>query len=552
MGDIRFAAPYRRVKKAADAQDEILRLSDEDVIAALSAAAAEGDPYLSNVLTTEAQNRVTRYAATVANMADGVLATGPMGRLVGMNPAAERMLGWTLHEARGKDADALLACTLLGRDGQWRACSVCADALAADGPAHEDEAIFLRKDGTRFPASYTAAPIRQEGETRGAVVVFRDVTQRRRNEEAVRRLAAIVEASDDAILSLALDGTILTWNPRAAQLYGYSAAEAIGKNAALVVPAELRDDFERLLAHVRSGEELHHHATKRLQRGGKILDISLTATPIRDERGDVVALSWIAEDVTEAKRREEALRASEETYRLLLDSVTDHAIFLLDTRGHVISWNPAAEKIKGWKAEEIIGWHYSVLFPPEEVAQGDPWKELEDAAKNGRHDGEERRMRKDGSLFDASITLSAMRNAEGKLVGFVKVTRDVTERKQWERRLQLGEARSQRLFELHPEPLLWCEPNGDIVAGNHAVRDLLGFDAVDIVGRPFESLCAYEDRTRVREAVDAVKEQGRAQVRVAAMASGGTALVADCVLDAILVDGHATGFFVVMRERAEP
>lgn len=291
MGDTRFKAPYQRVKNAANALDEIRALSDEDVIAALSAAAAEKDPYVSNVLTTEAQNRVTRYSAIVATMAEGVCAVGPMGRVNAMNPAAQRLLGWTLREALGQDMDAILGCTVQGPDGRARARSICADILQSLGPAHEGEALFTRRDGTRFPAAYTVASIERGGDIRGAVVVFRDITERRRIEEDVRRLAAIVQASDDSILSLTLDGTILTWNPRAEEIYGYPAAYAIGRHATLVVPPELREAYYRILARVGAGETVRHHETQRIRRGGTVIDISLTAAPIRNETGDVVAIS---------------------------------------------------------------------------------------------------------------------------------------------------------------------------------------------------------------------------------------------------------------------
>ena len=798
MGDIRYSEPYRRVKNAANPTDEIRRLTDEEAIAALAAAAAEGDRLVSNVLATDAQNRVSLYAAIQTTMAEGVFAVGPLGRVTALNPAAERTLGWTLEEARGADMDALLSCTVLDRQGIWQSRSICADALQARHVKQEEEALFTRRDGTRFPASYTAAPILRDDDVQGAVVVFRDISARRKTEESVRRLAAIVqatedaiyscdvdgrvtswnpgcerrfgypaeeaigsfvgmlfaphraqqdrailarvergemvrnhetqrvtkdgrlvdvsasiapvrspegrvtgfssidrdihervhaqralqearqllsaivegttdivyakdregkyllfnhagarlfgvsqealvgkadadflepdavrrareqeaaimaegaprtfeepltirgrehvylttkaplrdadgrivgivgishditarnrsedaarrlaaivEASDDAILSLGLDGTILTWNPRAEALYGYPAAEAVGKNAALVVPPELRDAYGELLARVGRGEELHYHATKRLQRGGKLLDISLTATPIRDEDGKVIALSWISQDITEAKRREEALRASEERYRLLLDSVTDHAIFLLDPKGHVATWNPAAQRIKGWKAEEIIGWHYSVLFPPEEVAQGDPWKELQDAITTGQHSGEERRIRKDGTLFDASVTLSAMRDPEGKLVGFVKVTRDISERKAWERRLQLGEARYNHLFETFTTPALWCDAAGGVVAGNQALLALLSFEPSDIVGRPLTSLAHPKDHERVLAAMTAAQQGAQGDVRFAAVTKEGKPIEATWRLRPLVVDGRAVGFFAV-GEDARP
>lgn len=547
MGDTRFLAPYQRVKKAANASDEIRLLPDEDVIAALSAAAAEGDPYVSNILTTEAQNRVTQYSAIVSTMAEGVFAVGPLGRFAAMNPAAERVLGWTVAEARGLDMDELLSATVQGPDGRWRPLAICAQTLESLGGRREEEALFTRRDGSRFPAAYTAAPIVREGDTRGAVVVFRDITDRRRTEDAVRRLAAIVQASDDSILSLALDGTILTWNPRAEEIYGYPAEHAIGRHATLVVPPELRGAYHRILQRVGAGETVRHHETQRIRRGGKILDIALTAAPIRNTFGDVVAISWIGHDITEAKRHEEELRENERRHKLVLDSVTDHAIFTLDAKGHVTSWNPAAERIKGWKESEILGWHFSVLFPPDEVAAGDPWTELEEARRNGRYDGEERRIRKDGTFFDASITLSAMHDAAGEVIGFVKVTRDVTERKEWERRLEAGEARHERLFALYLDAIAWHDRNGGFATANEAYGRLLGFPRDAIVGRALTSIAVPDDHAAVEAAIAAVTQGNDADARFRAMHKDGHHIPVSCHLTPILVEGRTTGFFSVLK-----
>ena len=545
MGDVRFLEPYQRLKDAANLVEELRRCTDDAVIAALAVASVESEPRLANVLATEAQNRVNLYAAIFATMAEGVFSVGAQGQVKAMNPAAERILGWSLSEVHGSDMDSLLGCTVAAPSGDRRLCAVCAETLARKEARQEDDATFTRRDGTRFPVSFTAAPILREGDVQGAVVVFHDITARQRAENAARRLAAIVEASDDAILSLALDGTILTWNPRAAELYGYSAEEAIGRHVTLVVPPEVREEFEGLIARVKSGEVLHHYATKRLQRGGTRVDITLTATPIRGEDGNVVALSWIAHDVTQMKRHEEALEASEARYRLLLDSATDHAIFQLDPKGYVISWNPAAERIKKWKAEEIIGWHYSILFPPEEVANGDPWHELDDARREGRHDGEERRMRKDGVLFDASVTLSAMHDRDGTLVGFVKVTRDITERKEWERRLQTGEQRYKTLFEMFTSPALWCERSSMIVTANPAMLDLLGFDVGMLVGRSLGSLASAAHRERVEAAVAALKDGAAQDLRFAVVGHKQKTVDLAWRLRPIIFDGMTTGFFAV-------
>lgn len=528
--------------------EEIHSLTDEDVVAALAAAAAEGDPYIANVLTTEAQNRVTQYGAIIRTMAEGIVAVGPMGLITSVNPAAEHMLGWDLEEVKGRPVDGLLACRMASPNGNWRDCSLWEEVAHAEHIWQSEDAVFQRRDGTWFPVAFTVAPIIREGDPYGWVVVFRDITERQRTEAAVRRLAAIVEASDDAILSLGLDGTILTWNPRAEELYGYAASEAIGKHATLVVPPEMRATYHHILSRVASGEGIHHHETQRIQRGGKILTISLTATPIRDEAGRVVAISWIAHDITEAKKTEEALRRSEERYRLLLDSVTDHAIYQLDPKGHVVSWNPAAERLKKWKEKDILGWHYSVLFPPELVASGQPWHELDKAARHGRFSGDVKRIRKDGILFDANVTLSAMRDELGDLVGFVKVTRDVSVRKERERSLKTSEQRYKVLFDLNPNPIAWCDPELRIWRVNDGLKRLLGYAEDEMLGEPLDAFLTPEGEG---ELIQQVAEAGEAVIDAHLIRKDGSRLAMPCRIVPIEVDGEKAGFFAI-GERFPP
>jgi len=137
-----------------------------------------------------------------------------------------------------------------------------------------------------------------------------------------------------------------------------------------------------------------------------------------------------------AEKAPELALGKEESFRLLVDSVKDYAIIMLDPTGHVVSWNAGAERIKGWKADEIIGKHFSVFYPPEGVQKGFPEYELRTAAKEGRFEDENWRVRKDGSRFWANVVVTALRDKSGTLRGFAKVTRDLTERKQAEERIQ--------------------------------------------------------------------------------------------------------------------
>jgi PAS domain S-box-containing protein len=175
-----------------------------------------------------------------------------------------------------------------------------------------------------FPVSLTISPIRDAGGAIvGASVIARDMTEQRKAFDAAQRMAAIVEGSDDAIISGALDGSISSWNPAAEKMYGYYSAEAIGKPAALLTPKDRVGEIEAVLEQIKAGRHVEHLETKRVRKDGRVFPVSLTVSPIRDEDGAVVGASSITRDVTEARQAYEAARSMIESS---LDSVTSRVI----------------------------------------------------------------------------------------------------------------------------------------------------------------------------------------------------------------------------------
>jgi len=235
---------------------------------------------------------------------------------------------------------------------------------------------------------------------------------------------------DYAIFALDATGHIVTWNPGAQRFKGYRAEEIIGKHFSVFYSAEDRKARkpEKELA-IAIAEGRVEDEGWRIRKDGSRFWANVVITALRNPSGKLVGFAKVTRDLTERRATEDALRESEERFRLLIQGVRDYGIFMLDPVGHVASWNEGAERINGYTAQEIMGRHFSVFYPPESLARGLPAHELEVAARDGSFEDEGWRLRKDGSRFWSNVIITAMRDASGKLIGFSKVTRDLTERR---------------------------------------------------------------------------------------------------------------------------
>lgn len=239
--------------------------------------------------------------------------------------------------------------------------------------------------------------------------------------------------TDYAIFSLDATGHVTSWNAGARRIKGYAREEILGQHFSRFYTAE---------ANARNWPAMELEAAARLGRfedegwrvrkDGTEFWANVIITALRDPHGKLIGFAKVTRDMTEQRRTAEALRQSEETFRLLVESVKDYAIFMLDVSGRVISWNAGASYIKGYRRDEIIGKHFSVFYPPDDVAADKPGRELQIAREQGRVEDEGWRVRKDGSLFWANVTITAVYDETRVLRGFAKVTRDMSERKRLE------------------------------------------------------------------------------------------------------------------------
>ncbi len=370
---------------------------------------------------------------------DAVLVATDDREYVDANPAACELLGVPREELLGSRLEDFVP------EGQEEAARAAWGEFLERGWL-EGEIALRRADGTVRVAEFRARAGFLPGQH---LSVLRDVTERKRAEEALKeseeRHRLIVEgARDYAIITADPEGRIASWSPGAEAVYGWTAEEALGRTTEMTFTPEDREAGEpgKELAIARR-EGVAPDVRWHLRKDGSRVFIEGTTRALRRGDGEEELSGYlkIGQDVTERKRTEEALRASEERYRTLVENVGDHAIFLLDARGFVIEWTEGARRVKGYAEEEVLGHHVSMFYAPEEAAAGDPERELSEAAREGRAEREGWRVKKGGERIWVEEIATAVRDEGGNLVGFTKISRDLTERRRAEEALREGEER---------------------------------------------------------------------------------------------------------------
>jgi two-component system, LuxR family, sensor kinase FixL len=269
-----------------------------------------------------------------------------------------------------------------------------------------------------------------------AIGILIDAGRRAASAEPETRFTAIVASSDDAIVNQSLDGTVTDWNRGAEALFGYPAADTIGRSAAGLVPFGQDDESPEILDRIRHGARIEHHETRRRRKDGTVIDVSLTVSPLRDRDGRLLGASTVARDITETKRAQVALQEREAHLRSVLETVPDAMIFI-DSRGIMGSFSTTAERLFGYAAAEIIGQNVSILMPSPYREQHDGYLARYFATGIRRIIGRGRVVvgqRRDGSTFPMELWVGEMISGERRsFTGFI---RDLTERQETQQRLQ--------------------------------------------------------------------------------------------------------------------
>ena len=242
---------------------------------------------------------------------------------------------------------------------------------------------------------------------------------------------------DYAIYMIDLDGRILTWNAGAVRLKGYSAEEIVGQSfARFYTPEDLQAELPQKALRTAREKGRFEAEGWRVRKDGTRFWASVVIDAVRDTEGEVIGFAKVMRDITERRIAQEAMLESERRYRRLIEAVTDYAIFQLDPDGCVTTWNAGAERIKGYAPNEIIGKHFSAFYAEEDRKDGLPQRALRTAAATGRYAADGWRVRKDGTKFFASVVIDTIYDEQGRVSGFAKITRDITERHEAQSRLK--------------------------------------------------------------------------------------------------------------------
>jgi len=420
------------------------------------------------------EQQVRLQAAALEAAALGIVITDRNHRILWVNRAFITLSGYTLEEVVGKNPSLLNS----GKHDEEFYRDV--QDTTQSGRVWRGEIVNRRKDGTLYNEELTLTPVcHTSGEITHFVAIGQDISARKQAEETRARLAAIVESSNDAILGVSPQGTIVSWNRGAEGLYGYRPDEILGKPASILAPPDLSDEVSRLLEQVRKGEKIADFETVRVGKDGRRIAVSLSMSPLKNASGEVVGGAAIARDITQRLQAEEALRQSEEKYRSIVLNIPD-VVWTMDSLGRFVFISPNIERVAGYTPQEFYQAGLELFFQTIHPDDLPAIKENLQAAFRDQQprDVEYRTRHKDGRWIWTRARATGAYEKDGVLY-LQGLLSDITERKRAETALQESEERFRSLFENVTVGIYRTTPAGQILVANPALVKMLGYKSLE-------------------------------------------------------------------------
>ena len=430
--------------------------------------------------------------AVVETAVDGVILIDAGGHVLMFNPACESLFQYRADEVIGENVKMLMP-------GHYRD--------AHDGYLQNfhrsgerkiigigREVIGQRKDGSTFPMHLSVGEAKQDEGSSIFVGIIHDLTEHERVERVLResaaRLRAVVDTAVDGVILIDARGLIMKFNPACEKLFKYGANEMIGQNVRMLMPAPYRVEHDGYIRNfLETGERKIIGIGRDVvgqRKDGTTFPMHLSVGEAKQD-GESIFVG-IVQDLTARVEAEQAVRDSERSFRLLVESLTDYAVYMLDLEGRVTTWNSGAERIKQYTAAEILGRNFREFYDQEERLNGEPERNLEVVRREGRYEAEAWRVRKDGSRFWAGVVIDPVRNEHGQLLGYAKVTRDVTERRRAEQNIREAAARIDTVVQTAVDGVIWIDAAGCIQMFNPACEKLFGYLAEEVFGHNVKML----------------------------------------------------------------
>lgn len=437
-----------------------------------------------------------RYRIVAETASDAIISIDDRSKILFVNSAAERIFGYPLDAMLGQPLTILMP-----DDMHKRHTSGLARYLKTSKRNLTWERIELparHADGRIFPVEISFGEYKKEDKSL-FIGILRDITQRRQTDNATARLASIVESSDDAIISKDLNGVIMSWNDAAERIYGFSAAEAVGHPITMLIPDERLEEEEEILWRIKSGSKVEHYETIRQRKDGRLIDVSLTISPIRDRAGQIVGASKIARDITERKENERILNENQMMLAIAMQS-SRMGVWERDLATETVYWSEELETIFGLDPGEFGGSEKDFLEFIVEDHRVDVREAVERAIAEKRpYSIEFRFRRKDGSLGWMEGRGEAVYSQAGDPVRIYGIGIDITDRKRADQMLRESEERFARFMQ-HLPGLAWIkDTEGRYVYANTAAEKSFGTLKADLYGKTDEEVFPAETAAQFRE-----------------------------------------------------